>query len=292
MRKYLFAFLSIVALIALVGCGNAGDPDPDSTAENGSDKPTITLGKAPYEHISFINGVIKHVAEQQGYSIDITEGDVGVMYLGVSQGEIDVYADAWDPTLHGPYIEKYKNDMEIIGMLYEQAPLGWAVPSYVDIESIEDLKGREDEFKGRIVGIEPSAGMMLTSEEIIEGYELDYELLNGSTIGMLTELQRAINNEEPMVFLAWRPHTMFQQFDIKLLEDPKGFWQYDDIKVAVANGFKEKAPDLYRFLENLKIDIEDIEAGMLRFEEGEDPEQVTKEWVEEHRAEIDQWLES
>src|SRR5690625_5171784 len=119
MRNYVFSFITIVSLIALIGCGNNADPDPNQGAGEGADKPTITLGKAPYEHLTFINGVIQHAAEQLGYPVEITEADVGIVYQGVSTGEIDVYADAWLPVVHGQYIDRFEGEMEIIGMLYE-----------------------------------------------------------------------------------------------------------------------------------------------------------------------------
>ncbi|EFH30820.1 glycine betaine ABC transport system permease, partial [Streptomyces pristinaespiralis ATCC 25486] len=42
------------------------------------------------------------------------------------------------------------------------------------VDSLEDLKGRSAEFKGRIVGIEPSAGMMgILKDKVLKDYGLE-----------------------------------------------------------------------------------------------------------------------
>jgi len=291
MKKYFSILISITLLLTVIGCGNATNEGTNQAGEV-TDKPTITLGNPPYQHVWFINGIIQNIAEELGYPVEIAEGEIGVIFTAISQGNIDIYPDVWSPSLHSTYIEKYKDSVELVGTLYEKAPIGWAVPSYVDIQSIEDLKGRETEFKGRVVGYESGAGQMMTSEEIIEGYGLDYELVSGSVPTMLAEVKKATMNQEPVVFLAWRPHTMFQLFDIKLLDDPKGYFQQDDVRSGVSKDLKEKAPDLYSFLEGFQISIDDIELALLKIEEeNADPVQLAKEWVEQNRSSIDQLLQ-
>src|SRR5699024_7334179 len=122
-------------------------------------------------------------------------------------------------------------------------------------------------------------------------YGLDYELLSGTVPTMLTEVKKATINDEAIVFLGYRPHAMFQMFDIKMLDDPKGVFDLDDVVTGISKGLKEKAPDMYQFLEMFKIGIDDIEEALMKMEEeGADPDQLAKEWIDENRADFDQWL--
>ncbi|MBE0467041.1 MAG: glycine/betaine ABC transporter substrate-binding protein, partial [Candidatus Desulforudis sp.] len=53
----------------------------------------------------------------------------------------------------------------------------------------------------------------------------------------------------------------------------------------------EKAPDLYNFCKNFKMNIEDTEEFLYgNQEEGKDLEDLARAWIEEHRDEIDAWL--
>lgn len=302
--KKLIALITIIVLMSLVvmGCGGTkndqtsqgeGQISGDGDKVSSGDKPTIAIGQVPYPHEWIPANIIKHVAEEMGYAVEMVEGDIGFMFLGLAQGDIDIYPNVWLPTLHKTYVDKYEDQIELAGTLFEDIDMGWAVPSYVDIESIDQLKDRADEFNNLIIGIEPSSGIMITSNETIEAYGLEeeFELLEGSTPAMLAELEKAVQNEQPIIFLAWRPHTMFTKYDIKVLDDPKGIWILDDAITGLNPGLKEKAPEIYEFMQNFKIDIEDIEAMLDEMEtSGGDIEELTKEWIEENRDEIDAML--
>lgn len=278
----LLTFLAATLTLFAAGCPATG------TGEN-----TISIGKAPYPHEWVPAHIIRNIAEELGYQTEMVDGDIGFMFLGLSQGDIDIYPDVWLPTLHKTYVDKYEDDIELTGAIYEDADMGMAVPSYVDINSIAELKGKGEEFNNRIVGIEPSSGMMLTADDVIKTYGLEdeYELLESSTPAMLGELEQAFSNEDSIVFLAWRPHTMFVDYDIKLLEDPEGIWVYDDGITGVSKDLNEKAPDLYEFTKNFKISLDEIEEIMAKMDKGEkEIDELAKEWIEQNRNEVDQML--
>lgn len=57
-----------------------------------------------------------------------------------------------------------------------------------------------------IVGIEPGSGTMTIAQETVDAYNLDLELTPSSEPAMITALQTAIENEEPIVVTLWQPH--------------------------------------------------------------------------------------
>lgn len=85
--------------------------------------------------------VLKYVLEEKlGFSVEMLQVDVGPMWLGVANGDADATVAAWLPTTHEVYYEKNKGKFEDLGDNLVGTKLGLVVPSYVEINSIEDLK--------------------------------------------------------------------------------------------------------------------------------------------------------
>ena len=286
MKKFLKIVLCVGLLIGAVACGSSDKVAKEKKVE-------ITIGQSPYTYEWVPVNIIKQVAEERGYNVKIVEGDTGFMFLGLAQGDIDIFPDVWLPVLHKTYVDKYKGKFELVGTLINKLPLGVAVPSYVNFDSLADLKDNADAVGNRMVGIEPSSGMMLTAEKTIEAYDLkdSIKLLDGSTPAMLAELDKAIKLKEPIVFLGWRLNTMFTKYDIKLLDDPKGVWAFDDDVVGVNLKFKDKAPDMYKFLQHFTLSVDETEGMLMRMEDENVPiEDLASEWIAKHRDEVDSYF--
>src|SRR5699024_348548 len=81
---------------------------------------------------------------------------------------------------------------------YDEAKVGLVVPAYMDeINSIEDLNEHQELFAGQITGFDPGAGTMEVTEDVIDEYGLNFELLTSSEPAMITEIQEAMKQEEP-----------------------------------------------------------------------------------------------
>ncbi|HEX6922865.1 MAG TPA: glycine betaine ABC transporter substrate-binding protein, partial [Bacillales bacterium] len=170
-------------------------------------------------------------------------------------------------------------------------PLGIAVPKYMSkVNSIPDLKKYHDKFEGKIYGIEPGTGMVMTTEKMIDAYNMDYKIVKSSAQGMLGQAKKAIGQHEPIAFLGWHPHTMFKRFDIKLLEDPKNVWKFDSVKVGVVPDMKENSPTAYRLFSNMNFTIEEVEKWLVQMKNGKEPKELAKAWVEAHNEEVQKWL--
>lgn len=281
--KSILLFMLFISLIALAACGNSGDG-------NNEDK-TIIIGHAPYDYELPDIEVTKILADELGYTVEVLEGDVGFMFASLDTGDIDIWPGVWLPSIHKTYQEQYEDKYELGSAIYEDAPIGWAVPKYVEIDSIDEMKGNEDIFNGKVTGLEPGAGMMLVSEQIIEAYDLDLELVSGSTAAMLAEAEYAVSQNEPIVILGWRPHTMIAKYDLKILEETKGYWEQDSQLWGINKDFANKAPEIYNLVKNFKMSIEDHEDFLVHTEDGGDPAEWAQQWIEEHRTEIDGWLD-
>ena len=148
-----------VSMLA-AGCGS---DDGGSSADDKS----ITMGIIP----SWTDGLStaylwKDVLEKDGYNVTIKElSDAAPLYAGLAKGDIDVYPSAWPEVTHKSYMDQYQDDIEDVGTYYDNAKLTFAVPTYSDMDSIEDLPDHADELDGKIIGIEPGAGLTETTKK-------------------------------------------------------------------------------------------------------------------------------
>jgi len=104
---------------------------------------SIELVLTNYDEIMFITNVAKIVLEQQGFEVTLTPVDPAIMFESVATGDADASLAPWLPATHGAMYEEHEGDFEDLGPNVEGAKLGLAVPSYMDIDSIEDLQSKE-----------------------------------------------------------------------------------------------------------------------------------------------------
>lgn len=145
-----------------------------------------------------------------------------------------------------------------------------------------------------IVGIDPGSGTMNIAAETVEAYNLDLELLPSSEPAMLTELQGAIANEEPIVVTLWEPHWMFSEYDLKFLEDPQGtLGESENIHTMVRHGLEEEQPAAFKLLDNFYWEVEDMNEVMSKFGQSDEvePREAAEEWIADNRDKVEVWTE-
>jgi glycine betaine/proline transport system substrate-binding protein len=144
-----------------------------------------------------------------------------------------------------------------------------------------------------ITGLEPGSGAMGLTEDVIEGYDNlnDWELLEGSTASMLTELGEAIDNEEPIVIVGWNPHWMFASYDLKYLDDPEGIYGGEEsIHTIARKGLEDDLPGAYEILDRFNWESEDMESVMDDAQDVEFEEAASK-WIEANSDKVNEWID-
>ncbi|OYP53002.1 glycine/betaine ABC transporter [Lachnotalea glycerini] len=210
----------------------------------------------------------------------------------MASGNTDAFLDVWLPVTHKEYMEKYGDDVVDLGVSYENARLGVVVPSYVEINSIEELNDNKDLFGGKIVGIDAGAGLMTAAENAIQEYGLEYDLLTGSGTTMTAALGKAIEANEPIVVTGWSPHWKFARWDLKFLEDPKGvFGEVENIHIITRKGLEEDQPKVVEFLKSFKLTESDLGDLMGAIEEDtREPLDVARDWMNAHDELVQGWM--
>lgn len=293
--RKLSTMLMLVLLVSLIGgCGGGGGEQ--SAGGGGEDSNSLTIGYIEWDEDVAVSNLAKVLLEDDlGYSVELQLLDVGPVYNGVAEGDLDAFLDVWLPNTHEMYWNEYQDQVVDLGQWYEgTASLGLGVPDYVQAQSIEDLDQYKEEFGGQIMGIEPGSGIVrVTSENAIPGYGLDYKLVESSTPTMLSELEQKLKNEEPIVFTAWKPHWMFTAYDIRYLEDPKGEMGGSEQLSAIAReGLQEDSPEAFELLDNIYLTEEQLGELELAIKDAGDPEEGVRAWLEENREAAEEWLAS
>ncbi|MFK0293795.1 ABC transporter permease/substrate binding protein [Streptomyces sp. NPDC090442] len=235
----------------------------------------------------------KNVLEKRGYQPNLRNLDVGPMWTGLSTGQIDVETDAWLPVAQKQYWDKYKDDLVDVGAWYDKTSLEIAVPSYVkDVKSMDDLRAHKDEFKGKIIGIEPGTGeMQRLKSTVLPAYGLsDFEVTSAGTSAMLAELDRAYHNREPVAVVLWSPHWAYSKYQLTKLADPKGTWGANNqIKSLGHKSFPKKFPEFYGWLKNWKMtpdELGSLEQDIQDAGKGNEDKGVQK-WIDGHPGIVD-----
>ncbi|WP_141430832.1 glycine betaine ABC transporter substrate-binding protein [Bacillus sp. 03113] len=103
-------------------------------------KEKLKLLYVAWDDVIASTNVIGKVLESIGYDVELVQVDAGPMWAGISDGSGDAIVGAWLPTTHADYYAKYKGKFEDLGSNLHGTKLGLVVPSYMEIDSIEDLK--------------------------------------------------------------------------------------------------------------------------------------------------------
>ena len=308
-------FLKSAAIFSMLGltlaaCGDNGDDDAngddpdendveetdngddgDDNGEAAGDGGTITLGYVDgWTDGQSTTYLWQVLLEEQGYDVEIMDlTDAAPLYQGLADGTIDVYPSAWLPNTHDSYMDEHGDDLEDLGYYYEGAVLTLAVPGYTDVDSIADLPDNADLFDGEVIGIEPAAGHMDTTGNVVfpeYGLDEDFELVESSTAAMMATLDNALDAEEDIVVTLWRPFWAYDgERDIKDLEDPEGLLGAEETLNLVANGdFSSEFPDVAEWMSNLELtddEYAELEDLVVNEYEGIEGAEV---WVETTRT--------
>jgi glycine betaine/proline transport system substrate-binding protein len=231
--------------------------------------------------------------EKMGYKVELIPVSAAAMWQALATGDVDAITTAWLPTTHHHYYEKLKDKVENLGHNLVGTRIGLVVPTYVTIDSIDEMNAHAEKFNGQITGIDPGAGIMSKTEQVIKDYNLnDLELMESSGAMMTAVLQDKINRKEWVAVTGWTPHWKFGKWDLKYLKDPKGIYGGDEyIDTVVRKDLKKDKPDLYAFLANFKWSADDIQTVMAWNQEKDmTPEKSAKKWVAENPDKVSAWL--
>jgi len=291
--RRLTAFAGVLAIAAPLASALASAPEACRE---------LVFADVGWTDIAATTATTSLVLEGLGYDVDTKTLSVPVTYRSLANGDVDVFLGNWMPTMKAD-IEPYREsgEVEVVRANLEGAKYTLAVPSYLadkGLTSFRDIAEFETQLDGEIYGIEPGNDGNRLIREMIETDTFGlggFELVESSEQGMLAEVRRAVDDQEPIVFLGWEPHPMNAEFDMTYLAGGDDIFgpNYGGATVYtnVRAGLTEECPNLGALLENLVFSLameNEIMAGILQ--EGETAEAAAQAWLTAHPGVLEDWL--
>lgn len=290
MPKRALAVLGAAVLVAVGGTAVTAASSATGGAK-GTVKVAVFNGWPEGEAASYL---WKHVLEKEGYAVDFEYADAGPAFAGLSTGDYDVAFDGWLPTTHEAYLQKYGSKLVDLGAWNDEAKLTIAVNKDAPIDSIDQLAAHASDFGGRLVGIEPGAGLTkAVQEKVIPEYGLgSLDFVTSSTPAMLAELTSAMKQGDDIAVTLWRPHWAYDEFDLKDLKDPKGtLGDAESLHSIGSTGFAKKFPEVAGWVKKFSLDSDllySLENAM--FNSGAESsayDGIVSTWMDQHEEYVE-----
>jgi len=279
-----------IALAAFAGTAAAQDPESCKV---------VRFSDVGWTDITATTAVASTVLTALGYEPEVQVLSVPVTYTSLKNSDIDVFLGNWMPSMAAdvqPYLDD--SSVETIGQNLEGAGYGLVVPTYVaeaGVKSLGDIGAHADEFDSKIYGIEPGndgnrivLGMIEDPANNLQGFEL----VESSEAGMLSQAERAMSDEDWVVFLGWTPHPVMGEMDITYLEGmgDSGFGAAT-VHTNVRAGYAAECPNVGKFLANLKFSLSMENQIMDAILQGTDANGAAMEWLKANPDAATPWLE-
>lgn len=250
----------------------------------------IRLGQVGLSFYAVVGGIVQEVLEHDGYKVEVTTGSHGDIFPKLGAGEVDILAAAWLPDGHAPLYAKVKDVTFIVGLLYGDARLYWAVPDYVPadlVRSIDDLKKPDvaARMDKRIRGIGATSGLMVGASKIREAYGLDaagYEVIPGEATDWIANFKQAVAGQRWLVMPLWQPQWINAAYKVRALDEPKGIYGKGDTAVLLGHeSLKGKlSPETLDRLKGITLSIDAVTQMDLWVNvDGLAPRDAAKRWV-------------
>ncbi|NAX49437.1 choline ABC transporter substrate-binding protein [Photobacterium halotolerans] len=263
---------------------------------------TVRFSDVGWTDITATTAVTSEVLKGLGYKTKTQLLSVPVTYSSMANGDIDIFLGNWMPTMEGDIAKYHDNGtVETVRANLEGAKYTLAVPKYVydaGVHSFADLVKFEDKFRGRIYGIEPGNDGNRLIQDMIDqnafGLE-DFRLVESSEAGMVSQVKRAVNRDQWVVFLGWAPHPMNNNFELEYLDGGDDFFgpNYGGASVFtnVRKDYLQTCPNVGQLLQNLTFSLE-MENALMGdiLNDQQKPAAAAKAWLQENPAVLDKWL--
>lgn len=297
-KVFLVAVVALAASVLAAGCGGGG---------SGQQNTELTLADIGWTENTAVANLSKILLEEEvGYEeVTIQTADLGVVFQGVAEGDLDAFQDVWMPN-HSQQLEEAGDDVEQLDPWFDgTTQFSIAVPNYVqtqDGQEVTSIAQIPDTEIQEILGIEPgSIIMQAIPDNTIPEYNLDVDLIESSTSAMLAEVESRYSSEEPFAFIAWSPHWMNEEFDFNYLEDPQETLTNEEgdlltepaeLSSVVRSDLQEDDPVAYAFLDAFTLTDQQTNELMAVINEAGDPAEGARTWLEDNRDVTEPWVQA
>ncbi|MCO6185382.1 choline ABC transporter substrate-binding protein [Rhizobium sp. L1K21] len=283
--------LAAAASVLVLSIASANAAEPESCG-------TVRFSDVGWTDITATTAATSVVLEALGYETKTELLSVPVTYTSLKNKDIDVFLGNWMPSMAAD-VQPFLDDKSVESITENLTGAGYGIVVSQDafdagVKSLSDLEANADKFDGKIYGIEPgNDGNRIILDWIKDGSLANFELVESSEAGMISQAQKVMKNGEWVAFLGWTPHPIMGAMDIAYLDGmgDSGFGAAT-VHTNVRQGYLEECPNVGQFLKNLKftLDMENVIMGKI-LDDGEDAKVAATEWLKAHPDAYASWLE-
>lgn len=264
---------------------------------------TVAFGVPSWPGITVKTEIASQLLAPLGYQAQTDDIGLQVIYQGMESGDVDVFLGGWLPAQE-PMLTPMedKGSVKRIANNVDGAQMTLAVPEYVyeqGVTSFEDLDEHRDMFDGKIhsFGAGSAASEILNKAIDNDTWGLgDWQLVDTSTVGMLSAARDSISREEPIVWVGWTPHWMNLELPMRYLEDSKNLFGEGNgasqVLTLMSSDFADDNPNLTAFFKNFTFTAEQQSWMIKAFGLDEKAlDTVATTWIEDHPDRVEEMLD-
>ncbi|WP_417429742.1 choline ABC transporter substrate-binding protein [Kiloniella sp.] len=263
---------------------------------------SVTFSDVGWTDITATTAVTSVVLEGLGYKPETQILSVPVTYAGLKNGDVDVFLGNWMPTMEAD-IAPYRDEgsVETVRVNLEGAKYTLAVPTYLadkGLKDFADIAKFKDDLDGKIYGIEPGNDGNRLIQDMIDKDTFglkDFEVVESSEAGMLSQVARSTRRDKGVVFLGWAPHPMNANFELTYLTGGDDIFGPNfggaNVHTNVRKGYASECPNMGKLLGNLGFTLameNEIMGAIL--DDGKEGPVAATEWLKANPGALDAWL--
>ncbi|WP_280563349.1 MULTISPECIES: ABC transporter substrate-binding protein [unclassified Chromohalobacter] len=264
---------------------------------------TVRFGVPSWPGITVKTEIASQLLAPLGYESKTDDVGLQVIYQGMESGDLDVFLGGWLPAQE-PMLTPMEDKGSVTRIVnnVDGAQMTLAVPDYVyeqGVTSFADLDEHRDMFDGKIHGFGAGSAASEILNKAIDNDTWglgDWQLVDTSTVGMLSAARDSISREEPIVWVGWTPHWMNLELPMRYLEDSKNLFGEGNgasqVLTLMSSDFADGHPNLKTFFENFTFTAEQQSWMIKAF--GLDEKEfgsVATTWIEDHPDRVKEMLD-
>ena len=263
---------------------------------------TVRLADVGWTDVTTTTALLSAVLRDLDYEPHTTLLSVPVTFAMMKSGSIDVFLGNWMPAQtrdRQPYLDDAS--IEVVGQNLTGAKYTLAVPAYTydaGLRSFADIERFGPQLAHAVYGIESGNDGNRHILTLIQHNDFGlgaFHLVESSEQGMLAQVERAVREGAPIVFLAWDPHPMNMRFDLRYLSGGDAAFGPNFGGAAVFTntraGYSRECPNLGRLLRNLQFSLKgESEVMDAILNRHQPPEAAAAAWLTAHPEVERGWL--
>jgi len=261
---------------------------------------TVQMADPGWSDIASTNAIAGLLLGGMGYTPKVDTLAVPIAYGGLKDAKVDVFLGNWMPAQQGFY-DKFiaTGDVTQYAKNLEGTEFTLAVPDYVweaGVHTFADLNTYAEKFDSKIYGIGSGAPANLSIQQIIKKNEFDlgkWKLVESSEQAMLSQVRKAVDKKQFVVFLGWTPHPMNVEIKLHYLSGGEAYFgARGSVYTLTRKGYAQACPNVAKLLGNL-VFTQDMENSIMAdvVNTKASYPAAAKKWIKANPAVLDKWLE-